>query len=346
MFGHSSFLPAATGSVLPDFEFETVIYTGNSSTQSITGVGFQPDLVWIKRRNTSEDHAWFDSVRGALKQISSNLTAAEYTTASPYEGVSSFDSDGFTTGNNGATNRSPNTYVSWNFKAGGSASSNTDGTITSQVSASTGFSIVSYTGSSPNKTIGHGLGVTPEFIIVKNRDTTGNGWATQSPFSGGADYHMMLNLTQEAKNNVDWIWNDTEPTSTVFSVGQNGISNQSGDDFIAYCFASVAGVSKIGSYTGTGSTGNVVSTSVGGDAGFLPAFLLVKRSDAGSSNWFIYDNKRDTNPNGNFLIPNSAQAEANLDAYSFYFNSNNFTVNSSDPQLNASGGTYIYMTFA
>ena len=137
-----------------------------------------------------------------------------------------------------------------------------------------GWSIVSYTGGANNQTIGHSLNEAPEFIVVKNRDTGGNGWATQSPFSGGAEYHMMLNLTQEAKNNVNWIWNYFEPTSTVFGVGRFGISNENGDNFIAYCFHSVDGFSKIGSYVGNGSaTGPCTIVT-----GFEPAFVMVKKT--------------------------------------------------------------------
>ena len=320
----------------PSNYFNTVLYNGNGGTQSITGLNFSPDLVWIKKRNATEDHAWFDTVRGTQQQLSSNLTSADYTTSNA---LSSFNSDGFTTGNNGATNNSSGTYVSWNFKAGGAAVANTDGSINSQVSVNNtlGFSIVKYTGSSPNQTVGHGLDATPEFIVVKNMDTAGNGWATQSPFSGGADYHMMLNGTQAAQNNVDWIWNDVNPTSTVFSIGQNGITNTSGDNYISYCFTSKPGFSKVGSYTGNGSTsGPMVQT------GFEPAFLMIKSASSSSTAWNMWDNKRTPY---DMLRANANDAEyAGPGRIQFF--ANGFQLLDADASRNSSGGNYIYLAFA
>jgi hypothetical protein len=335
-----------TPTIVPSEHFNTVTYTGNSSTQSITGVGFQPDLVWIKRRNTTEDHALFDSVRGALKMISSNLTAAEYTTAAPYEAVSSFDSDGFTTGDNGATNRSPNDYVAWNFKAGGAAVTNTDGTITSQVSANTeaGFSIVNWTGTgAANATVGHGLGTTPSLYITKRRDSTGN-WvlfATTLLPTTGAQEFLVLNATDASSDASQPL-----PTSSILNV-QSVFDNISSATYVSYAFAEVEGFSKFGSYVGTGTSTNTIVT------GFEPAFVLIKNSNHGNA-WTILDNKRNlSDPRNLGLFPSSSQVE-----YTFpgtpngvSFVSNGFTLNTNQPEFNqvetgSSGGNYIYMAFA
>jgi hypothetical protein len=319
--------------------FNTVLYTGNSSTQAITGVGFAPDFVWIKRRNTAEDHALYDSVRGINKQLSSNTTAAEATNSSPYEGLNSFDSDGFTSGNNGATNRSPNTYVAWSWKAGGAAVSNTDGSITSSVSANTaaGFSIVSYTGnSSANGTVGHALNSAPELIIVKNRD---NGSALWSVYSSSVGASQTAHLDTTAAYSSSGDWNSTTATTDVFSIGSSasGRTNSSAQNHIAYCFASVAGYSKIGSYTGTG-----LNLSI--NVGFEPAFILVKRTNAISA-WRILDNKRFSGANKSSLSAQASAAEQ-VGYIDVGFNSSDFTINSTNVDFNASGGTYIYMAFA
>ena len=319
-----------TPTIVPSEHFNTVTYTGNSSTQSITGVGFQPDLVWIKRRNTTEDHAFFDSVRGALKMISSNLYAVEYTTAAPYEAVSSFDSDGFTTGDNGATNRSPNDYVAWNFKAGGPAVENTDGTITSQVSANTeaGFSVVSYTGTDVNNTIGHGLGIAPDVIIFKDR-TGARDWRVYHS-AIGAGKNLKLNTTNAALSDVA-IFQSTTPTGNVFYVGASGDVNANTDNFIAYCFAEVEGFSNFGSYVGTGASGNTVVT------GFEPAMVIAKMTSS-TDNWRIYDNKRIDS----VLYPNLNNQQDIANHITFL--ENGFTWNTNNS--NSTGQDFIYMAFA
>ncbi len=226
------------------------------------------------------------------------------------------------------------------FGQPGYLTSNTDGTITSTVAANqeAGFSIVKYTGSTPNQTIGHGLGKIPELIIVKNLDVNGNGWATQSPYSGGADYHMMLNNTQAAQNNVDWIWNDTEPTSTVFTVGQNSITNGNGEKHISYCFVSIPGYSKIGSYVGTSASGNVQYLE------FEPAFLMIKRTDSTGS-WIMLDNKRSTsNPRTKYLTANTSDAEGDSASIDVDFLTNGFSVGGTNTDINV--GTYIFIAIA
>jgi len=314
-------------------------YDGTPTNVSFVGTSFEPDLVWIKNRNTTQSHRLYDSVRGANLQISSNQTGAENNSG----GLTSFDSNGFSLNSWASVNTNNYTYVAWCWKAGGTAVSNTDGSITSSVSANpdAGFSIVSYTGSATaNQTVGHGLSQTPELIIVKNRDTTGNSWAVQSSAMGGADWHMILNSTQARQNNVDWIWNDTEPTSTVFTVGQYGLTNQSPDRFIAYCFHSIDGYQKVGSYTGSGTSLNRISV------GFAPRFVLFKRTDS-TGGWRMFDSTRGTDKS---IRANSSDAEYDDPQNYVDFTSDGFefnrTVTQENGDLNAPSGTYIYLAIA
>ena len=239
--------------VIPSEHFNTVLYTGNGSTQSIA-VGFQPDFTWIKSRSAAENNSLFDSVRGISEYLFSNSTSEELLFNG--NGLTSFDSDGFeVTGGSGyAVNTSSATYAAWNWKAGGSAVSNTNGSITSSVSANpaAGFSIVSYTGTGANATVGHGLTLAaPEMVIVKSRDTA-NSWNTWHEALPATNY-VVLNSTQAAQAYAP-LWNSTAPTSSVFSLGTDQGGNKSSDAFIAYAFHSVDGYSKVGSYTGNGST--------------------------------------------------------------------------------------------
>ena len=325
--------------------FNTVLYTGNSSTQAITGVGFAPDFVWIKRRNSAEDHALYDSVRGINKQLSSNTTAVEATNSSPYEGLNSFDSDGFTSGNNGGTNRSPNTYVAWNWKAGGTAVSNTDGTITSSVSANTaaGFSIVKWSGNDlASQTIGHGLSSTPELYIIKKTSAT-LGWQVNLSSSvTGTEGYLLLDRDQSMFTTFPNYY--TSANSTVLST--NGTStaervyNNQSTGYIAYCWHSVAGYSKIGSYTGNGSaTGPIVTTD------FEPAFVMVKNT-TGTGLWLMSDNKRQVAATKTTYL----QAQSNAAEYSPYtwieYLNNGFQLKNNGSSLNTNGSTYVYMAFA
>jgi len=325
----------------PSDYFNTVLYTGNNlDSQSITGVGFQPDFVWIKERDSTSDHFLMDAVRGATKFLQSSDTIAEVDNS---DVLQSFDSDGFTVGTSGGTNAN-NTYVAWNWKAGGTPVSNTDGSITSSVSASTtaGFSIVSYTGTGSNATVGHGLSQAPEMVIVKNRDNTAQpeSWPTYSAEIGATKY-LFLNETNAAAT-YSLMWNDTAPTSSVFSVGTYSGTNYSGDALIAYCWHSVPGFSKFGSYTGNGSgDGPFVYT------GFRPAWVMIKRTDS-ANYWMILDNKRNTyNPANTGLYPNLADAESNFgNSTGIDFVSNGFKHKDNVASTNASGGTYIYMAIA
>jgi len=328
-----------------DDYFNTVTYTGDSSTsRALTGVGFQPDFVWIKSRSTANNHNLNDSVRGANKQLYSNLTDAE---TSQTNNLKSFDSDGFTLGSDGDVNFSPRTYVSWNWKAGGTAVSNTDGTITSSVSANTdaGFSIVSYTGTdSATETIGHGLGAVPAMLIIKSRDSSLN-WAVYhkgSDATAPEDYLLRLNTT-DARVDVTSAWNDTAPTSSVFTVGTSSLVNNT-DDFIAYCFAEIEGYSKFGSYTGNDSTdGNFIYL------GFRPSFIIIKYisgSAGGTKNWIMYDNKRSPqNVNDNILFANASDAEGADSAFDIDILSNGFKLRNAEGPVN-NAANYIYMAFA
>jgi hypothetical protein len=320
----------------PNLQFNTVLYTGTGSSNSLTGVGFQPDWVWIKGRSGATDHGLYDAVRGVQKQFESNNTDQETTEAT---GLTAFGSDGFTVGALAQLNTSSATYVAWNWLGANTTVSNTQGTRTSTVSANTtsGFSIVSYTGNqTAGATVGHGLGVKPDFMIVKLRSGD-----VAEPMvyhkSLGATKAMKLNTTDTPITNTT-IWNDTEPTSTVFSVGTSNNVNHA-YPLIAYCFAEKKGFSKFGSYTGNGSTdGTFVYT------GFKPAFVMWKRTDF-ANGWFIFDNKRNSfNPEDKYLLPYASDAEGTLTALDFC--SNGFKFRSSTAAFNASGGTFIYMAFA
>jgi hypothetical protein len=327
--------------IVPTDHFEPVIYTGNGGTKSISTLDFQPDLVWTKQRSSpSRDHLLNDSVRGANKILYSNLTNAEDTAGgvgSAY--FNSFDSDGYTVGDSIYYNGSGLDYVAWNWKAGGAAVSNTDGTITSQVSANVdaGFSIVSWTDSfNTGQTIGHGLGDSPKIIMARSLDRASNSWYVSHP----EDSTKSLILSSTAAQNSDLTW---VKNSDTFGANWTGTSFR----WLAYCFAEVDGYSKFGSYTGTGTTLQTIVT------GFRPAFVLIKNSTYGNI-WTVLDNKRNTsNPINNALFPSSSQIE-----YTFPgtpngvgFVSNGFTLNTATPEFNQpdvgnSGGEYIFMAFA
>ena len=320
----------------PSLHFNTVPYQGNASYgHSITGVGFQPDWVWIKRRDGSaRNHELYDAVRGTDKAIYSSSNAVEATGVNL---LHSFDSDGFTVDDHAGINGN-DSFVSWNWKAGGSTSANTDGTINSTVSVNTtaGFSIVSFTGTGSNGTVGHGLGAVPKMIIQKNRSVSSAWSVWHNSFSGSQV--IYLNETGAVGSNTS-SWNSTVPTSSVFSVGTGSYPNGSGNNQIYYVFSEVKGYSKFGSYTGNGSAdGTFVYT------GFKPAFILVKKyTDSG--HWQIVDNKRPGyNVNSNYLRANKSDAE--VTDIPFDILSNGFKTRSTDGSYNASSQSYIYMAFA
>ncbi len=321
----------------PSDYFNTKLYDGTGSVANVTGVGFQPDFTWIKRRNDTRSHFVTDAVRGAGKQLKTNLTGAE-TSYSGY--LNSFISDGFTLGTDGDSNDTGGTYASWNWLGANGTSANTDGSISSTVSANTtsGFSIVSYTGNSDaSKTIGHGLGTAPSMIITKDRDDTRN-WCV---------YHKSLGATKFLRfnNNVSGTstgrWNDTEPTSSVFSVGDDAETGAS-FDYIAYCFAEKQGYSKFGSYTGNGNAdGTFVYT------GFKPAFVIVKSTN-NAINWSMIDNKRDPDNAGTTAVlrPNTTDTEDDNTAYNVELLSNGFKNRNTNSSFNNPSYEYIYMAFA
>ena len=322
-------------------QFNTVLYSGNSSTQSITGVGFQPDLVWGKSRNIAENNAVYDVVRGTTKALYTNLTNVEGTDP----GVSSFDSDGFSLG--GSTiNASGYTYAAWNWKANGSGVSNTVGDTNATVSANTtsGFSIVSFNaGAAGNHTVGHGLGVTPEMIIMKDRDTAGYGnWTVfHSAVCTSTSNYLLLNGTG-GLGSVANSWGSALPTSTVFGFGSN-VNIAANDDIISYCFADIEGFSAFGKYIGNGSTdGPFIYT------GFRPAWVMVKRTSSSGTEWVLFDDKRDTyNEVIRYLFPSSSVAESTATAYyGLDFVSNGFKWRKVHTPTNSSGATYIYAAFA
>ena len=319
---------------------QAVLYTGTGATQTIGGLNFQPDLIWIKSRSAATDHKLTDSVRGVTKSLESNTTDAEATDAN---GVTAITSTGFTLGSDSVYNNSGATYVAWCWKANGAGSSNTDGTITSTVSANTsaGFSVVTYTGTGSNATIGHGLGVAPRMIIVKCRNTAGESWQVYHANLTSAAFRMRLNST-DAQDSQPTMWNSTAPTSTVFSVGTASGTNANTQTYVAYCWADVNGFSKLGFYTGNGSTdGTFVYT------GFRPKYILIKRTDTATYQWSIWDTRRNTfNAANSNLWADSSEAETTATVYDVDILSNGFKLRTANVARNASGGNYIYAAFA
>jgi len=331
--------------------FTPVTYTGTGATQTVT-VGFETGLLWGKQRNDADRHWLADQVRGLKTTgyylLTSSSTAGDTTSAAP-DGVTAITSTGFTLGANTSNtdgnwsyeiNQSGGSYVAWNWKANGTGVTNTSGSITSTVSANTtsGFSIVTYTGTAVAATIGHGLGSAPSMIITKQRN--GGPWAVYHT-SLGIDQYVFLNTT-DAANTVTGYWGTTNPSSTVFGVIGGGYNNNSGPT-VAYCFAEIAGYSKFGSYTGNGSTdGPFVFT------GFRPAFILFKRYSGALNDWRMTDSSRSTyNPdNTAFLYPNQAYAENSNANDDLDMLSNGFKIRATAQASNESGSSYIYMAFA
>lgn len=317
-----------------DDYFNVALYTGNGSTNNITGVGFQPDFVWLKDRTTAFNNYLYDAVRGTTKALQSNSTNAEETRT----GLTAFGSDGFTLGSQGGDNQSGDSFVAWNWKAGGTGVTNTAGSITSTVSANTtaGFSIVTYTGNGTNgATVGHGLGVAPSLIFIKNRGAVAS-WLVYSASIGASNF-LVLNTTDASAASA-LPFNNTAPTSSVFSLGTSGGTNTNTGTYVAYCFAAVAGYSAFGSYTGNGSAdGPFVYL------GFRPRWLLIKSASVSPTDWLIYDTSRNTyNVMNSFLQPNTSSAEGTYalpDALS-----NGFKIRNTG--ANGSGETVIYAAFA
>ena len=326
--------------------FNTVLYTGNGGTNAITGVGFQPDWVWGKDRTGTDNHHLFDTTRGTNQRLISNSTAAENTEVNC---LNSFDSDGFTLGSNTGLNNNGDAHVAWNWiGSDSSAVSNTDGSITSTVSANTtaGFSIVTYTGNeTQGATVGHGIGKIPEMIIIKCRSQA-DAWGVYHS-SVGAGKYLKLNETS-AESTATTVF-PTAQTSSIFYLGDSGLVNGNGRTYVAYCFAEIEGYSKMGTYTGNG-TGSF-GPFAGGTfvyTGFKPAWLMIKRTD-GANGWTMFDNKRDPhNVVGNQLSANSTAAEEGDASHHSErdFLSNGFKLKGNGNDVNADGANYLYMAFA
>jgi len=315
--------------------FNTKLYTGNGGTQSLTGVGFQPDFTWVKGRSVAEHNNLYDAVRGVTKPIYTNLTYGE---GSASDSLTAFNSDGFSIGANAYINTNSATFASWNWKANGAGSSNTDGSITSTVSANTtaGFSIVKFTGTGANATVGHGLGSVPKFIFGKNTNSGSSAWPIYSSVLGGTKY-LNLNTTS-AEGTFSGYWNNTNPTSSVISVGSHGDVNNSGDSIIYYCFAEKKGYSKFGKYVGNSSNDGVFIYT-----GFKPSLVIIKVID-GTGNWQMFDNKRiGYNPLNYFLFPHLSNAEDTSNPQWLDLHSNGFKLRNTGTDTNSSSNTYIYM---
>ena len=332
----------------PSAHFQTLLYTGDgTSSQAQTNTGnsdLQPDWVWIKKRagGTARAHQLYDSSRGVTKLLHSNTDGAESTQSA---GLTAFGSDGFTVGDDDGIGANTATYVAWQWKAnGGTTSSNSDGDITSTVQANTtaGFSIITYTGNgTAGQTLGHGLGVAPSWIIVKERGNTRD-WNVfhHKNTSAPATDFLVLNSTDATADAANR-WNDTMPSSSVITIGDTARVNDPSGSYLMYVFTEIQGYSKFGSYTGNGSTdGTFVYT------GFKPAFVITKRTDT-AKNWYMFDNKRTPfNVIANLIAPNLSSAEDSGTGTYIDFLSNGFKLRQDFSHMNASGGTHIYMAFA
>jgi hypothetical protein len=338
----------------PNQHFDATLWTGDGGTQTVTNAGgFQPDLVWVKSRTDTGSHSIQDSVRGvgSATKLCSNSTNAENNAAADatdpiYGYLTAINSNGFTA-YAGTTpsqvNKSAQTYVGWQWKAGGASTVNTSGTISSNVSvnATAGFSVVTWTGNGTiGATVGHGLGVAPSMIIVKQRSGT-ESWATYH-ISLGATKYLNLNQDIAAATSITR-WNNTTPSSTVITFYNDDVTNRSGGTYVAYCWAEIAGFSKFGSYTGNGSTdGPFVYL------GFRPKFIMWKETATSSFSWNTYDSVRNTyNIVSLRLNPNASNAEFDASAnFPFDFLSNGFKIRGTNGNANANGNLYIYMAFA
>ena len=319
----------------PSAYFNTNLYTGNDTADTtITGVGFQSDFTWIKSRTTAENHQAYDAVRGGGYRIYPNLANAQSYIATT---LTSWTSDGFVVGTDDGVNANGANFVAWNWKANGQGSSNTDGSInTTATSANTtsGFSISTFTATGSAATVGHGLGVVPKLMIVKTVGVTG-GWQLYHTSLGATKYMEMDGTGAAATQPTRW--NNTEPTSSVFSIGTEWANTNT---LVAYCFADVQGYSKMGSYIGTGNVdGAFIYT------GFKPAWIMIKQTSASGTNWFLFDSKRlGYNVANYYLSANTTLVDRTAPFLDIL--SNGFKLRATETDVNGSGATYIYMAFA
>jgi hypothetical protein len=317
----------------PSTVMDVKLWTGNDTARSITGYGFSPDLVWIKDRSNARENVLFDTVRGATKVIYSNATSSEQTYS---DGLTAFNSDGFSLGSDQTyayVNYGSETYVGWAWDAGSSTVTNTQGSISSQVraNASAGFSIVTYTGTGSNATVGHGLGVAPSFVIVKRRSNADD-WLVYVSALGNS--YLRLQSTDASTSASAAVWNNTAPSSSVFSVGTSSGVNASSSTYVAYCFAPVAGYSSFGSFSANNSSdGNFIYL------GFRPRWIMTKQTSGGGGNWFILDTARNTyNVMNNILDANLSDAERNANIWDATANGMKLRI--------ALSGDFIYAAFA
>ena len=319
--------------------FNTLLYSGTGSATTVSGVGFQPDFFWIKQRSSNQGHLLWDAIRGGNYYLPSNGTGASLADIGTFTAAS----DGYSLATDGAYNGNGETYAGWNWKANGAGSANTDGTINSTVSVNTtaGFSIVTYTGNGTNgATVGHGLGVAPKVVIIKNKSQSNTGWVVGHDSMGWTKY-LQLNTT--GAETTDNVFNNVAPTSSVFAVVDDGKVNSGAGSHVAYCFAEKKGYSKFGSYKGNSSTdGTFVYT------GFKPSFVIYKGFSGGNTadNWEMVDSKRSPH-NGveNVLYPNLQNAEGTGVTTRMDLLSNGFKMKTSGSDYNNNGATYIYMAF-
>lgn len=324
--------------IKPSLHFNSKTYVGNGGTQSITGIGFQPDFIWLKNRDHTDWHWWNDSVRGVTKTIHSNVNNAESTQAT---GITAFDSDGFTVGADGSTNRNSEDFIAWNWK-GGTTSGLSGGNITPSVysyNATAGFGIYKYTGNgSSDQTIPHGLGKKPAMVIYKRLDS-GTNWVVQSHYFGNR-VQLVLNgadgLATDSRLGASDNWD-----ATNFNVGTYGDINNNGSPHVAYVFTNIKGYQKIGLYKGNGNgSGTFVYT------GFRPRFLLVKRSNTSGQDWPMFDNALDSNnPRDNRLHANTNAVEYTT-RYGFDFYANGFKARTTDNHFNGASDEYLYWAIA
>ena len=329
--------PAQTDDNIPTKLFNPILYTGNGGTNAVTGLGFQPDFVWLKRRDSSASHQLYDSNRGTGKLLSVNNADAEQTVST---GLNSFDSDGFTLGSAGGANVSSGTFVAWCWRAnGGTNSTNNDGSTTSTVQANQagGFSIITYDGNGSNRTIGHGLSTAPDFMVIKDRDGTNN-YVTYSR-EVGADKRANLN------NDIAWSssstsFQSTHPSSTVITLGTSNGVNQSSRKFVCYAWHNVEGYQKFGTYNGNSNTdGPFIYT------GFRPALIFVKKT-TGAAFWNVfYSPPKEFNSSANaYIVWNESDSEASGVPFDFF--SNGFKIRSNGNGVNHNGNTFVFGAWA
>ena len=322
--------------------FNTKLYSGTGAIQTVSGVGFEPSWIWTKSRTNAGNHQVTDQVRGLTKYIRPNATNAEDTKTNA---ITAVNSDGFVLGADSSNdiNASGQNYASWNWKANGQGSSNTDGSINTtytSVNTTSGFSIIQYTGNgSSGATIGHGLGVVPKVVIVKLTSGSGYDWGVYHASLGNTK-NLRLNLT-DAEATSTAFWNDTTPSSSLVTLGNNATVNGSGSTYIAYCFAEKQGYSKFGSYVGNGfANGTFVYT------GFKPAFVMSKyASGGGTGSWHMYDNKRKGYNTENDYVQANTTSSENSDTDQVDLLSNGFKWRANGSETNTNGGTFIYMAF-